>query len=506
MSDPGIYTIGWICAITTKFVAARAFLDEQHDAPLSISQHDNNCYSLGRMGRHNVAIAALPKSEYGTTAAATVARDMVHSFPNLKVRLMVGIGGGVPSKTHDIRLGDIVVGTRDINAGKGGVVQYDYGKTIQDREFSMTGSLNQPSQSLLTAVSSLEARHMMEGHDINGKIERVLEKYPRLKRSHHRPPVTSDRLCLPHITHPQTDFSNECSAVCGGDQSQVVMRADRGVEDDNPAVHYGLIASGNRLMKDANIRDQLSKQTGALCFEMEVAGLMNHFPCLVIRGICDYSDTHKNKEWQGFAAMTAAAYTRDLLEEVSTAVVNREDGLAKAIKSLETSQSWQKKSIQEANRTASYIRTSQRHTDLRRWLSPPNSSTNADSARIVRQEGTGSWIFDEPSFQLWRSGFRQHIWLYGLSGSGKTVLSTTIFDRLKKEDVQCLLQFYFDFRDPKKQTLDAMLRGLLYQLHLSTEYEFEHELGIALGLEGCVPLSTTAINSDIQLYVEHRFD
>lgn len=130
MSDPGIYTIGWIYAITTEFVAARAFLDEQHDAPLLISQHDNNSYSLGRMGRHNVAIAALPKSEYGTTAAATVARDMVHSFPNLKVGLMVGIGGGAPSKTHDIRLGHIVVGTCDINAGKGGVVQYDYGKTI----------------------------------------------------------------------------------------------------------------------------------------------------------------------------------------------------------------------------------------------------------------------------------------------------------------------------------------------------------------------------------------
>lgn len=197
----------------------------------------------------------------------------------------------------------------------------------------MTGSLNQPPQSLLTAVSSLEARHMMEGHDINGKIERVLEKYPRLKRSHRQPPVTSDRLYLPHITHPQTAFSNECNAVCGGDQSQVVIRAERGVKDDNPAVHYGLIASGNRLMKDVNIRDQLLKQTGALCFEIEVAGLINHFPCLVIQGIYNYSDTHKNKEWQDFAAMTAAAYTKDLLEEVSAAVINREDKLAMAIKS-----------------------------------------------------------------------------------------------------------------------------------------------------------------------------
>jgi nucleoside phosphorylase len=48
-------------------------------------------------------------------------------------------------------------------------------------------------------------------------------------------------------------------------------------------------------------------------FRMEAAGLMNHFPCLVIRGICDYSDSHKNKVWQGYAAMTAAAYAKDLL-------------------------------------------------------------------------------------------------------------------------------------------------------------------------------------------------
>jgi nucleoside phosphorylase len=49
---------------------------------------------------------------------------------------------------------------------------------------------------------------------------------------------------------------------------------------------------------------------------MEAAGLMNHFPCVVIRGICDYSDSHKNKEWQGYAAMAAAAYTKDLLRRI----------------------------------------------------------------------------------------------------------------------------------------------------------------------------------------------
>lgn len=85
---------------------------------------------------------------------------------------------------------------------------------------------------------------------------------------------------------------------------------------DNPAIHYGSIASGNQLMKDALVRDRYAGQ-GVLCFEMEAAGLMNHFPCLVIRGICDYADSHKNKEWQGYAAMAAAAYAKDLLYRIS---------------------------------------------------------------------------------------------------------------------------------------------------------------------------------------------
>jgi nucleoside phosphorylase len=80
------------------------------------------------------------------------------------------------------------------------------------------------------------------------------------------------------------------------------------------AVHYGTIASGNQVMKHAVVRDKLSAELGGvLCFEMEAAGLMNSFPCLVVRGICDYCDSHKNKTWQPYAAATAAAYAREVL-------------------------------------------------------------------------------------------------------------------------------------------------------------------------------------------------
>jgi nucleoside phosphorylase len=84
-------------------------------------------------------------------------------------------------------------------------------------------------------------------------------------------------------------------------------------KDSAPRIHYGNIASGNKVMKDGTTRDKIAKDEGVICFEMEAAGLTDHFPCLVIRGICDYADSHKNKIWQPYAAATAAAFARVLL-------------------------------------------------------------------------------------------------------------------------------------------------------------------------------------------------
>ncbi|KAF4903210.1 hypothetical protein CGCVW01_v013148 [Colletotrichum viniferum] len=271
------YTIGWICAINTEFVAARAFLDESHGKPEGVAQNDDNNYALGRMGQHNVVIAVLPKGEYGTTTAATVARNMVHSFPNVRIGLMVGIAGGAPSENHDIRLGDIVVSSR--SGGKGGVFQYDYGKSMQNGSFVETGALNQPPQVLLAAVNGLESDYAMDGHQLDFKIEEALKRYPRLRKSHSRPPGISDRLYQPNVTHP-SDSTSDCLQACSNDPVHLVPRHQRSEYDDNPAIHFGLIASGNQVIKNAQVRDKLAAEKEVLCFEMEAAGLMNHFPCV----------------------------------------------------------------------------------------------------------------------------------------------------------------------------------------------------------------------------------
>jgi nucleoside phosphorylase len=314
MSDPKAYTVGWICAVSTEYVAAQELLDEEHEGPEYVSANDTNDYALGRIGKHNVVMAVLPDGEYGTASAAGVAINMVNSFPNLRIGLMVGIGGGAPSTKHDIRLGDIVVSApRD---REGGVFEYDFGKTIQGQKFQVTRFLNQPPTLLRTAVSGLKTQYERKGHLLRETIDGILEKNPRLRRKYTRPEQSSDRLFRSDIIHIPNDDSS-CGTLCAADLSSLISRPERSDDEDDPVIHYGIIASANQLMKDASVRDQLIEEKDVLCFEMEAAGLMNNFPCLVIRGICDYSDSHKNKDWQGYAAMAAAAYAKDILYRIA---------------------------------------------------------------------------------------------------------------------------------------------------------------------------------------------
>ncbi|XWW92184.1 hypothetical protein V2A60_000107 [Cordyceps javanica] len=321
------YTVGWICALFTEYVAAQIFLDEKHLPPAFTAKHDNNNYTLGRIGKHNVAIAVLPGGEYGTASAAGVARDMLHSFPNIRIGLMVGIGGGAPTSKHDIRLGDVVVSQPE--NGQGGVFQYDFGKSIQDQPFQSTRFLAPPPPIFLTAINGLRAEYEIDGHSIQEDIKTCLMAKKRLRKKYSRPDTATDRLYHSDIVHQLSEAS--CPSSCGSDSSSLIVRTERGEDEDDPAIHYGLIASANQLMKDAKLRDQYASERGILCFEMEAGGLMNHFPCLVIRGICDYSDTHKNKGWQGYAAMTAAAYAKDLLSRISPNKVEAEKKISELV-------------------------------------------------------------------------------------------------------------------------------------------------------------------------------
>ncbi|KAF3230743.1 hypothetical protein TWF191_008587 [Orbilia oligospora] len=307
------YAVGWICALPIELAAALAVLDEEHPK-LQTSQYDNNIYHAGRIGEHNVIIAS---SGAGTVNAATVANQMRMSFHHLRFGLMVGIGGGIPSSSKDIRLGDVAVSWPSRQYG--GVDQYDFGDAVQGGKIVRKSHLNRPPRILMNALNSLDSIHPKK------RGARVLDTIKKVQEIDDRfcyPGADADRLFLTEYYHIKGQGSqvsvcetcNECPRCTACDSRKEIKRKKR--KFDHPYLHFGTIASGNQIMKDGITRDEIGKVSGAICFEMEAAGLMNDFPCAVVRGIADYADSHKNKDWQPYAALTAAAYAKELLIQI----------------------------------------------------------------------------------------------------------------------------------------------------------------------------------------------
>ncbi|KAK6337052.1 hypothetical protein TWF718_009838 [Orbilia javanica] len=309
------YSIGWICAIRTELEAVLAVLDETHP-PLDLPDGDKNLYKFGRIGGHNIVISWLPETDYGTMQAGVVATRMLSSFKKLRFGLMVGVGGGAPSESNDIRLGDIVI-SQPVSGESSGVVQYDFGKAMENGEFIATKWLNRPPSILLTALTAMKTIP-----DLGEKISDAAQEIGDEKIGFQYPGQDLDILFRADYLHVVVASKGRQSDSCKACKtSNAIVRSER--EYDHPYIHYGTIACANQVMKDGIKRDKISAQTGALCFEMEAAGLMNDFPCLVIRGICDYSDGHKNKRWQPYAALVAAIYAKELLLQIP--IVSQEE-------------------------------------------------------------------------------------------------------------------------------------------------------------------------------------
>ncbi|RCI09453.1 hypothetical protein L249_3730, partial [Ophiocordyceps polyrhachis-furcata BCC 54312] len=440
MSDPNSYSIGWISALELEYAAAQEFFDDEHEPPTYIHRHDDNHYALGRIGRHNVAMAVLPTGEHGIAAAARAAKDMRHTFPNIRVCLLVGIGGGAPNQGHDIRLGDIVVSTPSFHpesGNHGGVVQYDYARTIQSKRFSSIRFLNSPPVALLSAVAGVRTRHIRKGNTIHAKIEEMLRHRPRMRREYSRPDRDTDRL-----------YASEGETV--------IPRQPRTEEDDDPAVHYGLIASADNFMESAEIRDILAEELGVLCFEMEAAGLVNSFPCIVIRGICDYADKHWLKPWRGYAAMAAAAYARELVLELVPAQIEAAKSIGQLLDQIDEHLGDLKVATSGTRREIETLRDvvldNNQKAVLERLPNVPGAAFDSyadepeprclPNTRVELLNQVKSWANNEEAESIF--------WLNGMAGTGKSTVSRSIADALHQES-KLGASFFFrrgeEFRD-----------------------------------------------------------
>lgn len=206
--------------------------------------------------------------------------------------------------------------------GHGGVIQYDHYRAttqgLQNKSF-----LSSPSEFLLYALSNLKSLHYQRPPKI-AAIIRSLEKtspFMVLSQGYKHPGSQQDRLFNPDYAHSGGNNCSNCS------EEGEIKRDPR--SGTNPKIHYGLIASGNVEVKDASKREELLKHMHeadeCLCYETAAAGLMNDFPCLVVRGMCDYSDSHSTYEWRNYAALAAGAFAKELLLSMDGEIVGKEE-------------------------------------------------------------------------------------------------------------------------------------------------------------------------------------
>ncbi|GKZ74668.1 hypothetical protein AnigIFM50267_001157 [Aspergillus niger] len=432
------YTVGWICALPKEQTAATAMLDKIHPH-LPKPPSDPNTYTLGCIGRHNIVIACLPKGQYGTNSASAVATRMVSTFPSIKVGLLVGIGGGIPPK---VRLGDVVVGTPVDQCS--GVVQWDLGKAEAEGGFKRTGVLNNPPTALLTALTKLETMHEMSGPKIYQYLDDMGQRWPKLMPKYTR---------CDSLVDPLFDSDN-CA---------------RESQHGEGHVHYGLIASGNQVIKDAHFRDSLNKSLGGnvLCVEMEAAGLMNNFPCVVIRGICDYADSQKTKAWQEYAAAVAAAYAKELLEYVQSSDVDGERPVKDMLDDGPIV-------LESVSRTETNVETMKSKFDRKEelevleWLTPIDYGPQHSDFLKRRQSGTAQWFLDSTIYQTWISSNKQTLFCPGIPGAGKTILTAAVIDditaRFLNDKSVGIAYVYCDFRRQNEQSAEDLITSLLKQL------------------------------------------
>lgn len=166
------YTVGWICSLPGELHAAVSMLNEKHPA-VSSQLHDKNTYVPGRMADHNIVIVCLPGGQLGAISAAIVAAQMMDCLVSITIRMIVGIGSGVPSQKHDVRLGDVVVSRPGPQYG--GVVHYDFGKIMEGGKFIQTGRLNAAPELQLSAVNTVRTNHGFQDNGLGRHILSIIE-------------------------------------------------------------------------------------------------------------------------------------------------------------------------------------------------------------------------------------------------------------------------------------------------------------------------------------------
>ncbi|KAI9656850.1 MAG: hypothetical protein M1821_003489 [Bathelium mastoideum] len=402
------YSVGWVCALKEELAVAIVMLEREHP-DLPIPESDRNAYTLGSIGDHNVAIAALPEGDIGNNPAATVATRMTSTFPSIKFWLMVGIGGGVPPK---VRLGDVVVGTPVYNLP--GVVQWDSG-IMEGDSYRRIGTLNKPPEVLLAAIKKLRARHEIRRADtgVRSILEDLRRKEPDFVLRYGKSKDLEDILFETDYNHVVIEGQEAKNTCRHCSREKLVKREPRQAELE---IHYGAIASGNSVIKNARERDQIDSELlegHALCFEMEAA---------------DYSDTHKNYDWQKYAALVAAAFAKELLQMIAPSQVKLMLPAAEVLNEINEVRHTIERNLDVTQKIDMDFALSRLP-----FVNGASFNSSSDESEPCCHPETRTVLLEEIENWTLKSENKCIFWLNGMAGTGKSTISRTVCQKYRHD-------------------------------------------------------------------------
>ncbi|KAL7928954.1 hypothetical protein V8C35DRAFT_284838 [Trichoderma chlorosporum] len=331
------FEVAVICALPLEYDAVVLLFDEFWDNDgdtFGRAAGDNNTYTTGRIGKHDVVLALLP--HMGKARAAAAAASLRSSYGALRLVILAGICGGVPRNgQYEMFLGDVIISRN--------VIQYDFGRQYPNkfiRKDTVEDNLRKHDNNIRSFLAKLDTDS--EQDKLRQKAVHFLNQLQDKTTSHQSrykyPGIAQDKLFEPNYRHKHhhsavcvcNNGSETSDTACdaaltsscedlGCDEEYLVKRSrpeakNKQNKPQEPAIYIGTVASGDAVMKSGEDRDRIAREEGVIAFEMEGAGAWEEVPCIVVKGICDYADCHKNKLWQHFAAATAASACKAMLE------------------------------------------------------------------------------------------------------------------------------------------------------------------------------------------------
>lgn len=331
------FQIAVFCALNSEASAVEGIFDEIWEKPNKIGKApaDPYTYTCGKISTFYVVLVYLP--DLGTASSSSVASICRASFPNIKLGLVVGICGGVPNPgTEDeIILGDVII-SADVKRISFGRV-HENGFKPKNSTAETLSRATPEIKSFIKYLAGWSGSRQLK-KDVTTYRDDLLQKkgfrssrypgrdsdklFPSSYHHKHRGGVYCEACCGENVGVCQTAVTASCVELCC-DEKQVIPRGRRlkysneseNIEPPNPKIHFGAIGTGDNVVRSASYRDQLAKEHGVVAFEMESGGAWDNIPTMVVKSVCDYADSHKNKRFQLYSAAVAAACLKALLNQ-----------------------------------------------------------------------------------------------------------------------------------------------------------------------------------------------